>query len=241
MGVQDAGLVHGGQDHRPVGGVLVRGRFRALDGDLDSLVGPALVLPGAAALPVELVLDAPAREAGGVFSVVGGGVERDAPDADLLEYHHVVVVRIEAHAGAGRRELQGPGHEAPRWRQLRAGRGWKLGRVVRLADLDIEVVALSVLGDHDHAGQHEAVCGRARVEQLRMVVAAQAGVVIAALQDVAHENARALRLRRRRPEEHAAQRQQGHEQQWEGRKTAGGGHDLPPLAKTRIGGGGRLS
>ena len=203
-------------------------RFIALDGDLDSLVRPALVLPGAAVVPIELVLDAPAREAGRILSSGGRGVEVDAPGVGLLEHRRVVGVRREEHAGAGR-ELQGSGHEATRRQKFRAGGGWKPVGIHR-ADIDVEVVAIGVLGDDDQAGQHPAVRVGARVdsrvEELRMVVAAGGRAVITALQDVAHEDARCnLRLRRHRPEEHAAQRQQCDEQQRERRNAPRGGED----------------
>ena len=93
----------------------------------------------------------------------------DALGAVLLDYYGVVGVRLEEKAGV--RELQVPGREAPRPRKGRAARGWKL-IAVHLADVDVEVVALGVLGDHDHAGQRVAVRGAGRVEELRMGVAA---------------------------------------------------------------------
>ena len=222
VGEQDAGAFRGSQDHRPAGGASVRGRFIAIDSDLDGLVAPALVLPVAADLDIELVFDAPPREAGGILSSGGGRVERDALGAVLLDYYGVVGVRLEEKAGV--RELQVPGREAPRSLKGRAARGWKPA-VKDLADFDIEVVALGVLGDHDHAGQRVAVRGAGRVEELRMGFAAGADAIIGASPDVADEDARGLRLRRHRPEEHAAQRQQGDEQQWERRDAPRGGED----------------
>ena len=63
-------------------------------------------------------------------------------------------------------------------RQGRAGAGWKLVRAaILLADLDVEVVALGVLGVDVHAGERVA----RRVEQLRMVVATGVGAVIGRL------------------------------------------------------------
>ena len=98
-------------------------------------------------------------------------------------------------------ELHVPGREARRRRQGRAGRGGKLVRGgIRRAEVDIEGVALGVLGVDDHAGERVAAHVVTRVEQLRMLVATGAGAVIAPLRDVAHENARRLRLRRGRPE-----------------------------------------
>ena len=108
------------------------------------------------------------------------------------------------------REFQEPGREAARRHQGRAGRGWKLVRGgIRLADLDVEVVALGILGVDVHAGEHVAVRVGTRVEQLRMVVATGAGAVIGQLPLVAHEGDRRLRLRRGRPEEHQAHDEDG--------------------------------
>ena len=78
-----------------------------------------------------------------------------------------------------------------------------------LADLDVEVVALVVLGVDVHAGEHVATRVAPRVEQLRMVVATGVGGVIVRYRGVAHENARRLRLRRGRPEEHQAHDEDG--------------------------------
>ena len=102
-------------------------------------------------------------------------------------------------------EKQEPGREAGRRRQGRAGAGWKLVRAaILLADLDVEVVALGVLGADVHAGERVAVRVGTRVEQLRMVVATGAGAVIGRLHGVAHEGDRRLRLRRGRPEKQQA-------------------------------------
>ena len=83
--------------------------------------------------------------------------------------------------------------------------GGKLVRgAILLADLDVEVVALGVLGADVHAGEDVAGRVATRVEQLRMVVTTGAGAVIGHLRLVAHEDAHRLRLRRGRPEEHQA-------------------------------------
>ena len=67
-------------------------------------------------------------------------------------------------------------------RQGRAGAGWKLVRAaILLADLDVEVVALGVLGVDVHAGERVARRVAPRVEQLRMVVATGVGAVIGRL------------------------------------------------------------
>ena len=108
----------------------------------------------------------------------------------------------EGEAGVRENHVPDP-DEAPRRRQGRAGRGGKLVRGgIRLADLDVEVVVLDVVGVDDHA--EERVAGRVgpRVEQLRMFVATGVGAVIARLGYVAHEDALRLRLRRGRPEKH---------------------------------------
>ena len=103
---------------RRVGGVGDRVRI-ATDDDAERLVGPGLKHPGTAALPVELVFDAPVREAERrIFSAGGGGVELHAPGADLLDHHHVVGVRREGEAGV--RGRADPGREARRGRQGRA-------------------------------------------------------------------------------------------------------------------------
>ena len=111
------------------------------------------------------------------------------------------------------RELQVPGREARRRRQGRAVGGGGGGKLVRgailRADLDVEGVVLGVLGDDDHAGERVAVRGARRVEQLRMVVATGVGNVIVPLRDVAHEDARRLRLRRGHPEERQTQDEDG--------------------------------
>ena len=181
----------------------------AIDDDAERLVGPGLKHPGTAALPVELVFDAPVRETERIFSAGGGGVELHAPGAALRDHHHVVGVRRKGEAGGVReRHVPEPG-EAPRRRQGRAVAGGGGGKLVRgailLADLDVEVVVQGVVGGDDHAG--ERVAGRVgtRVEQLRMFVATGVGAVIGRLHGVAHENARCLRLRRGRPEEQQAQ------------------------------------
>ena len=87
---------------RRVGGV---DRVRiARDDDAKRLVGPGLKHPGTAALPVELVFDAPVREAERrIFSAGGGGVELHAPGAALRDHHHVVGVRREGEAGVRER------------------------------------------------------------------------------------------------------------------------------------------
>ena len=190
------------------GGRRVRDRFVAIDGNAEHLVAPGLLRPGAVVVPVEKVLDVPPRKAGRILSTGGGGVDPHIRAGAGLDHHHVVGVRREGEAGV--RELQVPGREARRRRQGRAGRGWKLeNRAILLADLDVEGVALGVLGDDGHAGEH--VAGRVvpRVEELRMVVAAGVGFVIAPLRCVGHENARGLRLRLGRPEEQQAQDEDG--------------------------------
>ena len=183
----------------------------ATDDDAERLVGPGLKHPGTAALPVELVFDAPVREAERrIFSAGGGGVEHHAPGAALRDHHHVVGVRREGEAGVREQHVPGEGVRSRRCRQGRAGRGWKLVRGgIRLADLDVEVVVLGVLGVDEHAG--ERVAGRvgARLEQLRMFVATGVGAVIGRLRGVAHEDARRLRLRRGRPEKQQAQDEDG--------------------------------
>ena len=106
-----------------------------------------------------------------------------------------------------------PGREGRRRRQGRAvggSGGWKLVRgAILLADLDVEVVVLGVVGVDVHAGERVATRVAPRVEQLRMVVATGVGAVIGPLRGVAHENARRLRLRRGRPEEQQAQDEEG--------------------------------
>ena len=193
---------------RRVGGV---DRVRiAIDDDAERLVGPGLQHPGTAALPVEFVFDAPVREAERIFSAGGGGVELHAPGADLRDHHHVVGVRREGEAGVREQHVPVEGVRSRRCRQGRAGRGGKLVRGgIRLADLDVEVVVLGVVGVDEHAG--ERVAGRVgtRVEQLRMFVATGVGAVIGRLEYVAHEGARRLRLRRGRPEEQQAQDEEG--------------------------------
>ena len=67
-----------------------------------------------------------------------------------------------------------------RFRVVQVEVGNSVRGVVRLADIDVEVVALGVRGDDDQAGQHPASRGArvgARVEQLRMVVATGREVV----------------------------------------------------------------
>ena len=75
-----------------------------------------------------------------------------------------------------------PGREVARRRQGRAvggGGGWKLVRAaILLADLDVEVVVLDVLGVDAHDGEDVAARVGTRVEQLRMVVATGVGGVI---------------------------------------------------------------
>ena len=127
-----------------------------------------------------------------------------APGAALLDHHHVVGVRRKGEAGV--RELHVPDpDEVRRRRQGRAVAGGGGGKLVRgailLADLDVEVVVLEVVGVDDHGGERVARRVAPRVEQLRMVVATGVGAVIARLGCVAHEGAHSLRLRRGRPEE----------------------------------------
>ena len=111
------------------------------------------------------------------------------------------------------REEHEPGREVARRRQGRAvggGGGWKLVRAaILLADLDVEVVALVVLGVDAHLGEGVATRVASRVEQLRMVVATGVGGVIVPYRGVAHEDALRLRLRRGRPEEHQAHDEDG--------------------------------
>ena len=112
------------------------------------------------------------------------------------------------------RELHVPDpDEGRRRRQGRAVAGGGGGKLVRgailLADLDVEVVVLEVVGVDDHGGERVARRVAPRVEQLRMVVATGVGAVIARLGCVAHEGAHSLRLRRGRPEEHQAQDEDG--------------------------------
>ena len=135
--------------------------------------------------------------------------------------------------------MQIPGREARRGRQGRAVGGGGGGKLVRgailLADLDVEVVALVVLGVDDHLG--ERVAGRVgtRLEQLRMVVATGVGAVIGRLRGVAHEDALRLRLRRGRPEEQQAHDEDG------GGGAAGTGGPPGPVSIPRPGGrGGEL-
>ena len=176
---------------RRVGGVT-HDPFIAIDDDAERLVGPGLLHPGSAALPVELVFDAPRREADRrIFSGVGGGLEPHAPGAALLDHHHVVGVRRKRDAGGDLELREDEAREAARRRQGRAGDGWKLVRGgSRLADLDVEVVVLGVVGVDVHAGEDVAVRVATRVEQLRMVVATGVGVVIVRYRGVAHEDAR---------------------------------------------------
>ena len=71
-----------------------------------------------------------------------------------------------------------------------------------------------------------------RAEQLRMVVATGVGAVIARLEYVAHEDARRLRLRRGRPEEHQAHDEDG------GGEAAWTGGPTGPVSIPRRGGRG---
>ena len=131
------------------------------------------------------------------------------------------------------RELHEPGREVARRRQGRAGGGWKLVRAaILLADLDVEVVALVVLGVDAHAGEDVATRVATRVEQLRMVVATGVGGVIVRYRGVAHEDALRLRLRRGRPEEHQAHDEDG------GGEAAWTGWPTGPVSIPRRGGRG---
>ena len=91
---------------------------------------------------------------------------------------------------------------------------------------------LVVLGVDAHAGEDVVVRVGTRVEQLRMVVATGVGGVIVRDRGVAHENARRLRLRRGRPEEHQAHDEDG------GGEAAWTGGPTGPVSIPRRGGRG---
>ena len=223
---QHDGTVEGGR-----GGVRVH---IARDDDAERLVAPGLQHPGTAALPVELVFDAPVREALRIFSAGGGGVELHAPGADLRDHHHVVGVRREGEAGVRKRHVPAPGREAVRRRQGRAGRGGKLVRGgIRRADLDVEVVAFGVVGVDDHPGERVAARVGPRAKQLPMFVATGVGAVIGQLECVGHEGDLRLRLRRGRPEE-----QQARDEDGGGRAVWTGGPTGPGSIPRAVGRGG---